>query len=185
MENVLVSDRGNKKKQNPIQFHTKMKTNSAGKITSVYGLFRCRSPPFVRLWTLPSAETGRTGIHHMRDDAVHGWAFLLNILVDQICLMAECWECADSQQCGSVGTRPACSRSRSDDPLLQLCVKFPRPFWRCIIFPTTFSEIECCVFLFGPSSSRGSERGPVQPCCGLVVPWHSDVCASDGKGDVT
>lgn len=26
-----------------------------------------------------------------------------------------------------------------NDPLLQLCVKFPRPFWRCIIFPTTFS----------------------------------------------
>lgn len=131
-----------------------MKTNSAGKITSLCGLFQCRSPPFVRLWTLPSAETGRTGIHHMRDDAVHGWAF--------------CWtswwiKYVWWQNVGSVLAHDSAAASGPvlhallPAPMTHFCScasKFPRPLWRCIIFPATFSEITSPMLCFPVCSEQ-------------------------------
>lgn len=61
-------------------------------------------------------------------------------------------------------------------------------FSACVQKKTTFlgNHILSVLFLlFGPSSSRGFKRGSLQPCCWLVVPWHSVVCTSDGKGQIT
>lgn len=70
------------------------------------------------------------------------------------------------------------------------------PLWKTKCIPFSALEYEKLTFLsnhilsvlfllFGPSSSRGFKRRSLQPCCWLVVPWHSVVCTSDGKGQVT